>query len=297
MKPFTVITDPGIDDLLALVLLAKLLPGKHSAVSSFGNVAEHVTGANTREILRLLGNWEYSSGSKLPLNGKLEHPWADYFHGPDGVWNVHSDPIQEGYPIIHLDAYPENPNLISLAPLTDLSKLFRSFELQSVTIMGGAFSISGNETPFAETNIAFDPEAAAHFFSSCKGIKVRVVPLDVTRQVVWSLSMVESIPESNGVNCWIKKVLLAWFHNYNHEKETNFNLHDPTAVFLTFFPNSADWQLSGVKIIEKGDQRGRTKLDRSAPPCLVATGIKKDEDIASMIFTLLFSSSDPLTYH
>lgn len=291
MKPFTITTDPGIDDLVALMLLAKLsFDQQHCLVSSFGNAPVGVTGRNAQEFISFVApQWLYCQGASNPMNGKVEQPWPDYFHGADGVWGVHPKAVIEK--VHHLKTFVKNGALISLSPMTDAYRILQSGCLTEATIMGGAFTIPGNETSHAETNIAFDVEAAAHFFYTCKGVNVRVVPLDMTRKVFWSLEMVEGIPEASSLSRWVKQMLLAWFNNYNHDKEKDFNLHDPLAVYLTFFPEKAKWISSGVRVITVGKKRGKTTLDAGNPLCEIAWELHDPASIATDIFRILFCST------
>lgn len=288
MKNFTVISDPGIDDLIALVLLYKLgFKANNCLISTFGNATEEITAQNAQEFISFVSpNWQFMHGSLKPLNNKFEHSWPDYFHGPDGTWGIH--PTADITKINALTAYPKNKDVISLATLTDVYKLHQAKSFNNIMIMGGAFTIKGNETQYAETNIAFDPDAAHNFFNQSSGIKVKVVPLDVTRKVFWTFKKVNKIPETNGINQWLKKLLLTWFDKYNHDKEEDFNLHDPLAVYLTWFPNEAVWITRGVEVIIKGEKRGQTILQNNNPVCKIALKLKDPSAVAETIFTKVF---------
>lgn len=287
---FTIISDPGIDDLVALSLLYKLTPRANCClVSTFGNASEEITGKNAREFISFVASkWQFMHGSSMPYNHKLEHPWADYFHGSDGVWGIH--PTVDISKVNSLTAYPKNENVISLATLTDVYKLSKINKFKNITIMGGVFNREGNETKYAETNIAFDPDSAHYFFSEFSNIKIRVVPLDVTRKVFWTIEMINKIPEVNKVNRWLKKLLLTWFDKYNHDKEKDFNLHDPLAVYLTYFPNEAIWITNGIEVITKGEKRGQTVINKGNPLCEVAINLKNPVAIANSIFEKVFGS-------
>ena len=288
MKNLTVVSDPGIDDLVALVLLHKLKAKvKTCLISTFGNAPEYITAQNVKEFISFASpNWQFMHGSSGPLNNKPEHPWPDYFHGPDGVWGVH--PEVDVFKIKPIMTYPKNDDVISLATLTDIYKLQKTNGFKNITIMGGAFMIGGNETKYAETNIAFDPDSANNFFNKLSSVEVRVVPLDVTRKVFWTLEQVNNIPETNKINLWIKKLLLTWFDKYNHDKEKDFNLHDPLAVYLTYFPEKAKWYSSGVKIITKGVKRGATLFCTNNYPCNIAINLINPNALSNDIYSLVF---------
>jgi len=289
MKRFTIISDPGIDDIVALVLLHKFLPKTNNClISSFGNAPEDITAKNAKEfIVYVADHWYYMSGAKKPLNSILEHPWPDYFHGKDGIWGIHPE-VDVGN-VKPLSVWPRNKNVISLAPMSGLVKLSNIYKPREITVMGGAFFEEGNETKYAETNIAFDPDAAHKFFSKCDGIRVKIVPLDVTRKVFWTLDTIRSIPEDDKIKRWLKKLLLTWFKKYNHERETNFHLHDPLAVYLTFFPDFAIWKKSGVSVETHGKKRGQTTFDNNNPECEVAWNLIDATSISQKIFSLIFN--------
>jgi len=288
MKNFTIISDPGIDDLISLVLLHKLSPQtKNCLISTFGNATEEITSRNAKEFISFVANsWQFMHGSKLPLNGVVERPWPDYFHGPDGVWGVHP-PVDVGL-IQGLPKYPSNNDLISLAPMRDAIKLLKINKSQNFTIMEGIFNAEGNETKYAETNIAFDPDSAAEFFKNCNSVNVKVIPLDVTKKVFWDIGRVKNISENNKINKWLKQLLLVWFDKYNHEREKDFNLHDPLAVYLAFYPEKAKWKSSGVKVIIEGEQRGKTVMFNDHPQCQIALDLVDPLLISRKIYSLVF---------
>lgn len=192
MKKFTIISDPGIDDIVALALLNKLSLTSHCVVSIFGNAPIKYTTKNVREFISFIApSWRFKRGSALPLNKVLERPWPDYFHGKDGVWGAH--PKTSTIKIKELKTYPKNTDVISLGPMTNVLEVLNK-KLNTIMIMGGAFRVSGNETAFAEANIAYDPDAASKFFKICNNIDVKVVPLDITKKVFWTEKKIQAIP-------------------------------------------------------------------------------------------------------
>lgn len=287
LNNITIITDPGVDDLVALALLDKLSHNKkHSLISTFGNVALNSTEQNAKEFISFVSpHWLYFRGSEVPVLGKRTIPWGDSFHGLDGTWGVH---INNHHSVKVLNDYPVNKTIVSLGPLTELTKLQRKISLDTVILMGGAFIVKGNETEYSEFNIASDPEAAYTFFTTLNNIKVKIVPLDVTNKIKWSLEQVKSIPESNEVNVWLKKLLMTWFANYRKGKAQYFELFDPLTIFLFFYPKHANWKKSGVLIKVDGKERGRTIFSEKGKICEVALEIINPDEVANQIYRLLF---------
>ena len=158
-------------------------------------------------------------------------------------------------------------------------------------IMGGAIYAPGNETACAETNIAFDPDAAAYVFANCRGVKTNIIPLDVTREVFWDKNDIRRIPEDKPHKIWIKNMLLAWFTAYGGKQESVFHLHDPLAVYAIRFPNELEWIKSGIKITTAGVARGQMILDKNHPPCRVALGVRRPAYVARRIFDIAFTGN------
>jgi inosine-uridine nucleoside N-ribohydrolase len=203
-KPLYVVTDPGVDDMVALVLLSKLHKAPVAVYATFGNASADITYQNTLEFLSAVSvDWDLYQGATLPLSGKVEHVWPDYFHGPDGIWNVRPPFSHLKIPDSTTD--PKYQQIISLSPLTTLLKLNEKCVFDDVTIMGGAFLIEGNETKYAETNIAFDVDAACKYFDLTK-TQTRVVSLDVTRKVMWSQRCCRDDPRDEYYKQVVKRI-------------------------------------------------------------------------------------------
>jgi inosine-uridine nucleoside N-ribohydrolase len=291
---YTIISDPGVDDILALLLLKKLSPAsKNTLISTFGNVPEIYTAENAKEFIQNFAlDWNFMSGSKSPLK-PLQHSWPTYFHGSDGIWNTHSEKfLASKEKIEHLEKYPKNSQIISLGPTTDVFKLSQKIKIKNLTIMGGAFNVPGNETTYAETNIAFDPDATSKIFNSLRKTNIKIIPLDVTKKVFWNFKKIEKIPEFNESYKWVKNILLAWFENYGLKNNMPFDLHDPLAIYAMFFPDDLVWEKASVEIITEGEKRGQTKkIQNILGFCEIAIGLKKDAaKIADDIFDILFNT-------
>lgn len=284
---FTIITDPGIDDMLALLLLKKIKPNLNNiAISTFGNVPLEKTSKNLKDFISFASpNWACQEGAKEPIK-PLEYKWPDYFHGPDGVWNTKPN-VKVNIQNQKIKNFPNK--IISLGPMTSVKEYMEKTKITEMIIMGGAFHVPGNETKYAETNIAFDPDAAKYCLDNCQNMEVKIIPLDVTKKVSWDKETVKKIPENNEINIWAKKMLLAWFKNYGDKKNMNFDLHDPLAIYAIFYPENLIWKTSGVSVSPNGEKRGKTCLDKNNPKCKIALDIK-NSNISNKIFNILFTS-------
>lgn len=293
-------TDPGIDDIIALALLAKLSPNaEHALLPCFGNGPVDIIANNAIEFIKFCApNWLLAPNSQSPENGQIERPFPDYFHGPDGVWNIHIKDSQYESNDVKYCGASENNSLntykagISLGTLSAFSYKHPTFseliKLDTLSVMGGVFNEPGNETDYSETNIAFDPVGANSYFAQPYE-NTLVTPLDVTRRVSWDFEKVEAIEVKDANSWWLKNAMLAWFENYNHEREDTLCLHDPLAIWLLFNQDDAVWENSGVRVVLEGDERGQTVFDSSRPQCKVAMQLKDAKKIEEKIWHTIFS--------
>ena len=286
-SPITVISDPGVDDLVALVLLEKLASKQNKVlISTFGNHTAEVTSKNSQAFAAYMqGRWEYRPGATLPYSQQVDRPIRDSVNGADGLWGV--APPKAKKPAILNDTLTRN-EVFSLGPLTETYRLLKEGLVERLLIMGGAFGGSGNETAYAEFNMALDADVARMLFENCQDIEVRLVPTDVTQHVTWSLADIQSIPETSQTNRWLKKLLLAWFANPRDDPGGDFVLYDPLAVYLAFAPDAASWVNEGVAVVDTGEQRGRTTFSSDNPPCTIAVEIADPKQVAAQIFDILF---------
>ncbi len=289
IETYTVVSDPGVDDIIALLLLSKLsATGEHTLVSTFGNAPEEYTAQNAKEFISFVApHWFFASGPKNPVM-PLEHPWPSYFHGADGVCGIHPAVDVSGVKMQATSGAKKS--IISLGPMTGVCNMLRQGKIKNITIMGGAIHAPGNETAYAETNIAFDPEAAEYVFAHSGGVSIDVVPLDVTKKVFWTKDEIVRIPEDAAYAVWVKKMLLTWFESYGGKRVSVFHLHDPLAVYSMYFPNSLEWMTSGVQVITSGAERGRTILSNANVPCRVALEVHNPSHIAQRIFEIILSA-------
>lgn len=191
-------TDPGIDDALALAYLSAQPEVELLGVGSvFGNNPVDVTTDNALRLLQLFdrGAVPVARGAECSLLGRPEFAFAEHVHGKNGLGEVQL-PLAEHAPVpesaaeylVQLArASPGEVNVLVLGTCTNLA-LALALEpelarlLGRVVIMGGAVTVPGNITPWAEANIAKDPEAADRVLGA--GFDTTLVALDVTMRTL-----------------------------------------------------------------------------------------------------------------
>ncbi|GGO65363.1 ribosylpyrimidine nucleosidase [Nonomuraea cavernae] len=183
--------DPGIDDALALALVAGSPSLDLVGVTTVaGNVDLERTTANAlalREFLDL-GDVPVAAGSAGALLRRDVR--AAHVHGRSGLGDAELPaPARPASPVHAVDliietlwAAPGEITLLAIGPLTNIALAVRREPrvvewARDFVIMGGTYT-RGNHNPAAEFNMVADPEAASIVFDA--GWTVTMLGLDVT---------------------------------------------------------------------------------------------------------------------
>lgn len=213
MQPLTVVLDcdPGIDDTMAIFYGLAAPEIEIIAIGAVWGTTE--VGTTTDNALRLLEMTDrtvipVARGAAQPLVAPL--PELGTIHGADGQGNtnlprpaVRPSTETASQQIVRLaHAYPGQLTLVATGPLTNLavalvldpsiSQLYRR-----IVIMGGTFLAPGNVGPFAEANIANDPEAAQRVLTA--GWPITMVGLDATMPVRLTEAQLEQMAQTGSV--------------------------------------------------------------------------------------------------
>ena len=279
MGPLNVIidTDPGVDDLLAILLALKSPELQVDALTVVGGNCSLADA--TRNALRVLEianrpDIPVYKGAARPLKGR--YVYARYFHGPRGLTGRLPEPrIAAVEDLNATDAIASRiesartpVNLIALGPLTNVARLIQRHpnaakRLSTVVVMGGAVDVPGNVTPFAEFNTYSDPEAAEVVFQS--DVNVRLIGLDVCNPVYLERGHAGQMTGVTG------RVLRGWF-DFHPEMDT-MSLCDPLAIVAAFRPDLFTFEQGPIGVVMDGEERGRTFRADSGDPISFATGV------------------------
>ncbi|KAF4973453.1 hypothetical protein FSARC_278 [Fusarium sarcochroum] len=217
-------TDPGVDDVLAL-LLALSAPQDEAEVImisvTYGNVPREQCARNVLALFNVLEDelsWRRrvgkSEGYNVLRNSRpilalgAEHPLegevlaADYFHGLDGLQNVHGaypqytpadnwktmfegsevndntsqrfipskEPAHKEMLRLLRGSPADSITIVAMGPLTNVALAAAEdpetfLRVKEVIVMGGSVHAKGNVTPVAEFNTYADPVAAARVYA------------------------------------------------------------------------------------------------------------------------------------
>ncbi len=206
-------TDPGGDDSVALLWLANCvhqgLAELVAVTTAAGNVSAHRTFTSASQLLALGGLPAVPVGR----GQAAETPQADasHIHGADGMGNLAQTlppsrhdwltaPTSVEVLIDTIAAHPGEVTIAAIAPFTNLAQAEAQHpgilrQAQEVVLMAGAVQAPGNVTPTAEFNVWFDPAAAHTVLNS--GAKIVVIPLDVTRHLIFTEAMAQQITQAH----------------------------------------------------------------------------------------------------
>lgn len=289
--------DPGVDDAWALVF-ALGDPGLQvcGVTTVGGNVDLEATTANALRICAFAHADEVPvvAGSAVPLRGEpvAAATGGDIgggVHGPGGLGRARLPEPAKGprdghavdFILDTVTASPGEITLVAIGPLTNVARaLQRSPRLaervRDVVIMGGSAGV-GNATPYAEYNIAADPEAAAVVFAAVP--TVTMVGLDMTLRVRAGMEVLHPL------QCMGKladDLLLPALDGYRDGQGPGDGrpMHDLCATVLVAAPELFDRRPAQVQVMTSGPRAGMTVVDFGAQAgarnASVVVGIETD---------------------
>jgi inosine-uridine nucleoside N-ribohydrolase len=283
-KNFIIDTDAAPDDVIAILYFLKQ-PDVHIeaiTIESDGNAHCKPAFNNIKKVLQITHHEAIpvACGQPAPLKGSHRFP-EDILKECDTLMGVMPEnpqiqiPKQSAEALMSstLDSAKKPVFILAIAPLTTIAQVLEKHpdlknKISQIYIMGGAIKVAGNikdidpeninET--AEWNIYIDPYAAERVFHS--GVKITLVPLDVTNTIMIDNDFYQSIknnhrsPEANFV-----------FEILDHNKKMIFSniwyFWDPMAAVLSLQPKLARFKtlllsvkqspekLSGANVIDK----------------------------------------------
>lgn len=188
--------DTGVDDALASALaICDPRVDLIGVIASYGNTLVETAAQNTLNLLQLLGATDVPVYLGASHSSTTDHfdmmPISKAIHGNTGVGNL-SLPVatrqvekMSGIQFLVGMAHKYQDKLVYVptGPLTNMAKALEidpeiTHLIGNTTLMGGALTVHGNVTPFTESNINQDPQAADKVFTTQENLTM--VGLDVT---------------------------------------------------------------------------------------------------------------------
>jgi purine nucleosidase len=181
-------TDPGCDDMVAILYLLTKLKGKVELISiTQGNCTMPDA---TKNIRRILSFMEYRPlvmcGCKPIWQGSI-HCYG--FHKDDGLGNIKefqdidfsTVPVTEGNSALKMieicKKFPGKVNIFTIGPVTNLAIAYMlnpeiANLVKSFYVMGGSTHARGNNKCLAEMNFGFDPISTKIVLSNFKNLVI-----------------------------------------------------------------------------------------------------------------------------
>ncbi|AMB98666.1 ribosylpyrimidine nucleosidase [Aerococcus urinaehominis] len=266
--------DTGIDDAMALAYAVGHPEAEVLAVTSvFGNV-ETVTGAdNAAAILKLLGREDIPVyvGAKRALDADqdyVQEAASGIFHGRNGLANLDfpaGAPVQDqdavDYLVDQARALGDELTIVTTGPLTNLALAIQKdpeamLSVRQVVSMGGALTVPGNVSYFAEANFNKDSKANNIVFDS--GINMTMIGLDVTLQTLLTEDHINKWQAGSPAAQAFFDIVSYYFQAYDssYDELRGCALHDPLAVSVALDERWVTGQTFCLRSLS-GDQEGR----------------------------------------
>ena len=244
-------TDPGIDDALALLLLAASPEVNLRAITvTHGNTSQEKCLRNALQLVELAGitNVPVIPGASEPLVKELSV--AEETHGDGGLGYAvlppsktkSSSALAHDLIIDEVEKHPNEITLLCVGPMTNialalLKKPSIAGKVKRIIAMGGAIHYPGNATPQSEYNVFCDPEAFDIVLRA--GIDFTLVPLDVTYKCIFTTAHLARINQARDE---IKKFITDSTRFYmefhaSHQDIHGCAINDPLAAALLIKPS------------------------------------------------------------
>lgn len=274
--------DTGIDDALAIAYaIGKEEVDLIGITTVFGNVNVYDASRNSLNILKLLDSENIpvykgaehsvsSSGYEQKRGGKI-------FHGSNGIADLTLESsiydYKEGAVDFILDAvkkYEKDLTIVATGPLTNIAEAIKKSpetmrKVKKIVIMGGALTVPGNVSPFAEANFSQDAESADVVLNS--GIAVTLIGLDVTLKTLLARDDVKTWESLSDKSRCYYNIVDYYFkaHEMISPDMGGCALHDPLAVGAAINPDIVSTIPFSLNVLKDGEQSGRVISNIKSP--------------------------------
>jgi inosine-uridine nucleoside N-ribohydrolase len=290
-QPVIFLADPGIDGAFAVALA---LQDPSIDVVALGATAGNVNAEQATKNVHILieqidpPRWP-RLGAALPVDYDID---GTSLHGPGGLGGTEFPVAKLHHPHssdkLLVDLVRQNPKeitVVTLGPLTVLARaLDRDGELprlvKRIICMGGSWHEAGNASATAEFHFYCDP-AAARQVLRC-GVPITLIPLDVSRKVLFSPTDLLELPNPESRTCRFLRQIVphgvrATCNLYGIE---GFHLKDVLGVIALSLPQALTLKPMIVDVETRGElTRGMSVVDTrpqargTAPNVNMAVGV------------------------
>jgi inosine-uridine nucleoside N-ribohydrolase len=268
------VCDPGIDGAFA-VALAVFDPRLEvlGLAATAGNVSAEQATKNIHILIEQLDPPRWPRlGEAPPVTYDSD---GTKLHGPGGLGNtnfpvstLHNLPSSEKLLFELLRQFPGEITVVCMGPLTVLARAFEMHPglpqtLKRLVCLGGTLHEPGNAGPVSEFHFHCDPHAARGVIHS--KVPLLLIPLDVTRKVLFSPRDLLGLPEDSSKACGFLRQIVpfgiaATSNLYGIE---GFHLKDVLGVVAVTLPSAIQTKHMNVDVETRGElTRGMTVFDQ-----------------------------------
>ncbi|CAB0556116.1 nucleoside hydrolase [Corynebacterium diphtheriae] len=299
MKKIILDLDTGIDDALALAYtLGSPELDLIGVTATYGNVLVETGVRNDLALLELFGR------SDVPVFAGEPHALAKdgfevleisaFIHGKNGIGEAEvAEPVgvvQElsavDFLIESVERYGDELIIVPTGAMTNIAAAMKKSETfardAQIVFMGGALTVPGNVSQWAEANVNQDPEAADIMVRNAGDITM--VGLDVPLQTLLTYAETATwralgTPAGNFLADATDYYIKAYDTTAPHLG--GCGLHDPLAVGVAIDPSLVTLLPINLKVDTEGPTRGRTigdevRLNDPHKNCKVAVEVDVD---------------------
>lgn len=271
MEKIIIDTDPGIDDLFAILLAANSEELDIQALCTVaGNCTVNHATSNAFKALDLANKSSIPvyQGMKKAMHSEIDD--ASYVHGNNGMGDVAYEPIVRKPESLHAVDYliktvrdnPHQITLIAIGPLTNIACAIEkdptfSKNVKQLIIMGGSTQ-KGNVTSYAEFNFYTDPFAAKIVFDS-EFNKIVMMGLNVTTKLPLSENL-ESILQTSAdpLARFLFQVTRKGAQFDRSKNYAGLILNDPLTIAYLIDPSIVELRDAEVAIETTGEKAGQS---------------------------------------
>ncbi|WEV59221.1 nucleoside hydrolase [Bifidobacterium sp. ESL0728] len=277
MKKLILDLDTGVDDALAIsYALGSPEVELIGICGTYGNVLLQQGMRNSLAITDLYGHPEVKVYPGLPHASKTDSfavgEVSAFIHGKNGIGEAQipdssRSPESQSAVDFIIDAvkmYGNDLVYVPTGPMTNIAAALKkapeiAHEIGKIVLMGGALTVCGNVSPWAEANISQDPDAANELFRS--GAPVTMIGLDVTLQTLLTYKETARWRDlHNAAGDFLATMTDFYIKAYETTAPAlgGCGLHDPLAVAVAIDPTLVTTLPRNLKVETEGPTRGRT---------------------------------------
>jgi pyrimidine-specific ribonucleoside hydrolase len=301
--PLVIDCDPGIDDMMALLVACASPEVELLGVGTVaGNVDLDAATRNALSVLTSAGRADVpvARGCARPLV-RARRPEDRPVHTAGGLGGARfpapaAEPVHEHAVemLARLTASTASPiTLVAIGPLTNVAVFYAlhpelAARLARLVVMGGAIG-AGNVTPAAEFNIWSDPEAAFRVLTSTglpRAVPTTMVGLDVTLRTVLTDEDRERVRRAGPIGRLAAGALDGYHHGV---RGSGTPVHDAVAVVEAIRPGLVVTEPATVEVdCGPGPSVGNTLVTRLTsgarePGCRVAVDADNDAVVSFVV--------------